>query len=105
MFYRGSIKLQFSCLVVSQLGVDILAGTNFHVENDVYSRMAKGTIHIGDNCVVQSAPPSLLTLDRLDNSAKQRLVKVPISTMILPGENLSLQVPSDLSVDPFVMVE
>ena len=105
VFYRGSIKLHFSGLVVSQLGVDILAGTNFHVENDVYSRMAKGTIHIGDHCTVQSAPPSLLTLDKLDNSAKQRLVKVPNSTTVFPGEDLSLHVPKDLCVDSFIMVE
>ena len=48
-FSRGPIKLHFSGLVVSQLGVDVHAGTSFHVENDVYSRMAKGTIHIGDH--------------------------------------------------------
>ena len=97
--------LHFSGLFVSQLGVDILAGTNFHLENDVFSRMAKGTIHIGDHCVIQSAPPSLLTLDKMDNSAKQRLVKVPITTTVLPGESLSLQAPHDLPTDSFVMVE
>jgi len=35
-FCRGSLTLYFSGLVVSRHGVDILAGTIFHVENDVY---------------------------------------------------------------------
>ena len=85
-FSRGALKLHFSGLVVSRLGVDILAGTNFHVENDVYSRMAKGTIHIGNHFVVQSSPPSLLTLDSLDRRSKQRLVKVPQNSTILSGD-------------------
>ena len=61
-FKRGTKELSFSGLIVSNLSVDILAGTNFHVENDVYSRMAKGTIHIGDTITVQSFSPHLLTL-------------------------------------------
>ena len=35
-FTRGNLTLQFSGLVVNKLGTDILAGTNFHKENDVY---------------------------------------------------------------------
>ena len=104
-FTRGSIKLQFSGLVVDQLGVDILAGTTFHVENDVYTRMAKGTIHIGDHCVVESAPPSMLTLDMQETEAKQRFVKVPQKTTLLPGDNLTLNAPCDLPHDSFVMIE
>ena len=84
IFHRGALKLQFSGLVVSQLGVDILAGTNFHVENDVFSRMAKNTIHIGDHCTVQSAPPSVLTLASMETKSKQRLIKIPTSTTLLP---------------------
>ena len=104
-FSRGALKLHFSGLVVSRLGVDILAGTNFHVENDVYSRMAKGTIHIGDHCVVQSSPPSLLTLDSLDRRSKQRLVKVPQNSTILPGDCLSFQAPTDMAPDSVVLLE
>ena len=47
VFKRGALQLKFSGLVVANLGVDILAGTNFHVENDVFSRMAKNTRSIG----------------------------------------------------------
>ena len=70
VFHRSALKLQLSGLVVSQLGVDILIGTNFHFENDVFSRMAKNTIHIGDHCTVQSAPPSLLTLASMETKKK-----------------------------------
>ena len=104
-FTRGGLSLKFSALVVSQLSVDILAGTNFHVENDVYSRMAKGTIHIGDHCVLQSSPPSLLALDTFDTRSVQRLVKVPSNTIILPGTDYTLSAPPDIPPDSFVMVE
>ena len=104
-FSRGALKLHFSGLVVSRLGVDILAGSNFHVENDVFSRIAKGTIHIGDHCVVQSSPPSLLTLDSLDRHSKQRLVKVPQNSTLLPGDCLSFQAPTDMAPDSVVLLE
>ena len=104
-FTRGSIALNFSGLVVSNLGVDILAGTNFHVENDVFTRMSKGTIHIGDHCVVQSSPPSLLSLDSLNNRSNHRLVKVPNQTVLLPGDTLTLQAPPDIPSDAYVELE
>ena len=36
-FQRGDLTFQFSGLVVNRLGTDVLAGTGFHLENDVYS--------------------------------------------------------------------
>ena len=104
-FTRGSIILYFSGLVVSRLGVDILAGTNFHVENDVYCRMSKGTIHIGDHCTVQSSPPSLLALDTMDTNSTQRLFKIPSNTILLPGDDFTFSAPPDIPPDSFVMVE
>ena len=104
-FSCGSQILHFSGLVVSQLGVDILAGTNFHVENDVFSRMAKGTIHIGDTCTLQSAPPALLTLDTMDTKSKQILVKIPLTTTLQPGDSFTISAPCDLPPDSFVLLE
>ena len=104
-FTRGTIKLRFSGLDVNQLGVDILAGTTFHVENNVYSRMAKGTIHIGDHYVVQSAPPSMLALDLQDTEAKQRLVRVSQKTSLFPGDDLTMNAPCDLPAESFLFVE
>ena len=104
-FNRGNNTLHFSGLVVPRLGVDILAGTNFHVENDVFSRMAKGTIHIGDHCIIQSSPPSLLALDSLDTTSPQRLVKVPANTILLPGDDILVTAPPDFPPDSYVMIE
>ena len=104
-FTRGSSTLYFSGLVVPRLGVDILAGTNFHVENDVYSRMSKGTIHIGDHCTFQSSPPSILALDTMDTRSTQRLVKMTSETTLLPGDSCTMRAPPDLPPDSFVMLE
>ena len=106
-FYRGGLKLTFSGLVVATLGVDILAGMNFHIENDVYSRMAKNTISVGDKSIFQSSPPSLLALDYMSspNKSFHRFVKVPAATTILPGEEITLTAPPDIPHDSYVMVE
>ena len=40
MVNRDKLKLIFSAVVVKTMSTDMLAGTRFHVENDVYSRMA-----------------------------------------------------------------
>ena len=45
-FTRGALVLHFSALVVNKLGTDVLGGTNFLKENDIYARMAKDTIVI-----------------------------------------------------------
>ena len=106
-FTRGSLSLKFSGLVVSSLGVDILAGTNFHIENDVYSRMSKGTISIGDSCTIQSSPPSLLDLDKLTmkSLSAQRLVKIPSDMELLPGDSHQFHAPPDIPQDAYVMIE
>ena len=101
-FKRGNKELVFSGLVVENLSVDILTGTNFHVENDVFSRMSKGTIHIGDNVTVHSAPPSLLTLS---NTSTHRLVRVPYAITVLPGDLCTFQAPTDIPPDCVVMIE
>ena len=94
-FTRGSQTLHFSGLVVFSFSVDILAGSNFHVENDVYSRMANGTIHIGDHCTIKSTPPSLLTQDTMDTMSKQRLVKIPTNTTLMPKDSCTSPAPCD----------
>ena len=70
--------------------------------------MAKNTISIGDHCVVQSSPPSLLSLDAMSlqgghNSSK--LVRIQKATTILPGEDLLLRAPASFDPDSYVMVE
>ena len=62
-FSRGNLTLHFSALVVNKLGTDVLGGTNFLKENDIYSRMAKDTIVIKGNNVFQSTPVQILQMD------------------------------------------
>ena len=97
-------SLKFNALVVKHLSVDILAGTSFHKENDVYSRMSKGTIHIGDNIVVQSSPPALLTLHE-PQQAKHAMVQIKKAVTVLPGDTLSFEAPQEMRPDEFVMIE
>ena len=61
-FTRNNIKLQFSGLVVNKLGTDILAGTNFHTENDVYCRMAQNVIVVQGSHTFQSTPVEVMNL-------------------------------------------
>ena len=44
-------------------------------------------------------------MDGLDNRSQQRLVKIPVTTTILPGDSLNLSVPSDISPNSVVMIE
>ena len=62
-FQRGPINLTFSGLVVNKLGTDILGGTNFHRENDIYCRIAKDTIVIDGTKMFQSTPVEVMRLD------------------------------------------
>lgn len=93
---RNNVELHLDALVVNHLGadVDILAGTNFHVENDVSSRMAKNTITIQGTLTVQCASPALLTLDKLDT--KVRRVTVLRQVSILPGDTMTFNLPADV---------
>ena len=103
-FARGKLSLKFDGLVVSNLGVDILAGTNFHVDNDVYSRMAKGTIHVGNSHVFQSTPPAMLKMVP-SNEPNQYLIRATITSTVLPGDSVSFRAPPNIEPDAFVMIE
>ena len=69
-FTRGDLKLFFNALVVNKLGTDILGGTNFLKDNDIYSRMAKDTIVIKGSNTFQSTPATILEMDMNSSSAQ-----------------------------------
>ena len=77
-FKRGNLKLLFNALVVNELGTDLLGGTNFHKENDIYSRMAKDTIVIQGTHCFQSTPVEIMKLD--ENRSTAKLVSVKRAT-------------------------
>ena len=100
--FRETKQLTFQALVVDNMAVDILAGTNFHVDNDVSARMAKGTITIG-SMTVESTSPTILELDKCDT--RQRLVRNPNRVDIMPGDTASFSIPVDLPPDAHLQIE
>ena len=58
--WRDKIDLKFSALVVKNMATEALAGTGFHKENDVYSRMASDRIVIKGKHYFNPTPPLVL---------------------------------------------
>ena len=56
---RDKLELAFSALVVKIMYTDVLVGTGFHVENDIYSRMTTDKIVIKGK-YFHSTPPLAL---------------------------------------------
>ena len=102
-FQRGNLSLQFSALVVNELGADLLGGTNFHKENDIYSRMAKDTIVIqGTNCF-QSTPVEILKLD--ENKTTAKLLTVRKTQILMPGDVIEMELPPSCPENGVFIVE
>ena len=102
-FQRGNLDLQFSGLVVNDLGTDVLGGTNFHYENDIYSRMAKDTIVIQGNNCFQSTPVEIVKLDEQKSTAK--LISVKKSQVLLPGDEFEVELPPACPSEGVFMIE
>ena len=121
---RGPIELTLSALVVSDLGTDLLCGTDFHKVNDISSRIAKGTITIKGSTTVLSTSPVINDLDQLESSInntsieyncndnpqsetdyRQRLIKISSNVSLPPNQPISFPIPSDYDNDSFVQVE
>ena len=100
-FYRGQIQLQFSGLVVNHLGTDVLGGTNFHTENDIYCRMSQGSIVVKGNNIFQMTPPEVMKMSK----PKSRLVKVKRTQTVMPGDSIQLQIPIECEKNGTFIVE
>ena len=70
-FNRDSVSLTFSALVVNDTCCDILAGTGFQKENDVYSRMATDKIDLKGKYFFNSTSPLALSA-KIEASASTR---------------------------------
>ena len=101
-FYRGSLTLAFSGLVIAEMATDIIGGTNFIIENDISYRMSKNSISMGSSTVM-AAPPTVLALDTLDT--RLQLVRCQQSVTLVPGDYVSLPVPADFPSVGFAAVE
>ena len=101
-FQYSHHKLVFNALVVKEVKGDILGGVPFHKVNDIFARIAKRTIFIGDCCKLQynpGLPPSLPT------SRAVTVARNPSLTTILPGESISMDLPEDFHDEPCVLIE
>ena len=58
---RDKLELKFSAIVVKTMATEALGGTGFHVENDIYSRMAADKIVVKGKYYFNSTPPLALT--------------------------------------------
>ena len=58
---RDKLELKFSNIVVRTMATEALGGTGFHVENNIYSRMAADKIVVKGKYYFNSTPPLALT--------------------------------------------
>lgn len=97
----------FNGLVVQQLGVAILAGMPFQRTNDVFTRPAKGTVHVGDCCMFECGAQAHSKGTPSANTSRCTAVilRVPNRTTILPGECIEMNVPAQLACEESLAVE
>ena len=120
-FRRDSVNLHFSALVVTEMCCDILAGTGFHKENDVYSRMATDKIVVQGKYFFNSTSPLALSAKieaysmtagasdineaQVVKHAYPVLIKATKSATFLPGEGFSVPIRIKLGGNQLVSVE
>ena len=93
---RDKLELKFSAIVVKTMATEALGGTGFHVENDIYSRMAADKIVVkGKKEEKQLTLPQPFTYPLL--------VKANRTATILPGEGFHVPVDNPeklVEIDP-----
>ena len=104
-FHVSGYDLYFAALVVNKMGdgIQILAGGNFHKENDVVPRMFNDTIIIQGKTVVQCASPTMLEFDKLE--VKLKFVSVIRKLSIAPGDGFMVEVPPEFKDEEEIMIE
>ena len=93
-FYRDSLSFGFSALVVKKMGFDIIGGTNFLKENDIYCRLSTNKIVIKGTHSYNSTP-YVATLHKMGmvppENEKMYLLKACKTETLLPGESQLLR--------------
>ena len=97
---RGPWRFQLDALIVRKLDVDFLAGMPFMSENDIAVRPARKLIVIqGKDVVSYNEEKQAKPTARIIRSSSSS------STIVLPGEFVELQTPSDIGPDEELLVE
>ena len=97
---RDHHSLKFGGLVVRQLDSPILAGMPFLLQNDISINYSTNTIYLGQCCKVQYD-----SVKKHPMSHSSSVLRVSNQTCILPGENISFQLPKELQSEENIAVE
>ena len=97
--HRDSLSFSFSALVVKKMGFDIIGGTNFLKENDIYCRLSTNKIVI-KGIHSYNSTPYVATLHQMGtvphNDEKKYLLKASKTETLLPGESQTIRINEDL---------
>ena len=101
--FRDKLTLTFSALVVRKMVTEALAGTGFHKENNIYSRMVSDKIVVQGKYYFNATPPVALTSQVQVNLLQDiSSIKLPFTfpilvksnrmAVILPGEGFRVPI-------------
>ena len=96
---------ELDALVVRQLDVDILAGNPFMVRNNIGVRPAKRQIEIGGTEIISYSSPSRHARQPNVRCTQSFLLRNPNCIVILPGEYVLFNTPSDADSDTLSALE
>ena len=95
-FEVDDLKLYFDGLVTEDLSDDILAGVPFMESNDCYARPSRNLVFLGDRA---------FKCDVVNKSSKAEVVRVQSLAVLLPGEDINLEVPENLADSKFIAID
>ena len=120
LYYRDNLEFKCSALVVKKMGFDIIGGTNFHKENDIYCPLSSNKIVVKgihsfnstpyvatlnkikavcmSSLCTNGVPVAMSTGEKRDESLKI-LMKCNKSETILPGESQFITVNGEVFED------
>ena len=103
---RDSHQLHLDALVVSDLDVDVLAGTPFMATNDISIRPAMQQITIKGTSVTYYNPTSSDSHHHHVRCTQFHLLRSPaVASVIWPGEYLEMSIPKELEPDISLALE
>ena len=97
--HRDNLPLKFSALAVKKMGFDIIGGTNFLKENDIYCRLSTNKIIIkGIHCY--NSTPYVATLHKMVTTSplkeSKQLLKAVRTETLLPGESQEIMLDEEI---------
>ena len=88
-FNRNNWSVSFSAIVMKDLHTNIIAGNNFILENKIKQDLAAKTITVHNKYVV----PETNRYTELPQNPINSVINVPVNTIILPNQTMTLKVP------------